>query len=149
MLWVKTFHIFFVVAWFAGLFYLPRIFVNLAIIFSDKNIHQDNKRDEYDRLIVMGRKLYKFIHPIMILSIIFGVWLWIGYEIGFEREFNWMHIKLSIVILLITYHLYCGKILRDFTNFKCKNSHVWFRIFNEIPVFLLFFTIYLVIFKPL
>ena len=118
MLWVKTFHIFFVVAWFAGLFYLPRIFVNLAIIFSDKNIHQDNKRDEYDRLIVMGRKLYKFIHPIMILSIIFGVWLWIGYEIGFEREFNWMHIKLSIVILLITYHLYCGKILRDFANFQ-------------------------------
>ena len=86
MLWVKTFHIFFVVAWFAGLFYLPRIFVNLAIIFSNKNIHQDNKRDEYDRLIVMGRKLYKFIHPIMILSIIFGVWLWIGYEIGFEKN---------------------------------------------------------------
>ena len=81
--------------------------------------------------------------------IIFGVWLWIGYEIGFEKEFNWMHIKLLIVILLITYHLYCGKILRDFTNFKCKNSHIWFRIFNEIPVFLLFFTIYLVIFKPL
>ena len=86
MLWVKTFHIFFVVAWFAGLFYLPRIFVNLAIIFSDKNIHQNNKRDEYDRLIFMGRKLYKFIHPIMILSIIFGVWLWIGYEIGFEKN---------------------------------------------------------------
>ena len=147
MLWVKTFHIFFVIAWFAGLFYLPRIFVNLAIIF-DKNIHQDNKRDDYYRLIVMGRKLYNFIHPIMILSIIFGAWLWIGYEIGFEREFNWMHIKLSIVVVLIAYHLYCGKILRDFANFKCNNSHVWFRIFNEIPVFLLFFTIYLVIFKP-
>ena len=147
MLWVKTFHIFFVVAWFAGLFYLPRIFVNLAIIF-DKNVHQDSKRDEYYRLIVMGQKLYKFTHPIMILSIIFGAWLWIGYEIGFERQFNWMHIKLSIVVVLITYHLYCGKILRDFANFKCKNSHVWFRVFNEIPVFLLFFTIYLVIFKP-
>ena len=149
MLWVKTFHIFFVVAWFAGLFYLPRIFVNLAIIFSDKNIHQNNKRDEYDRLIFMGRKLYRFIHPIMMLSIIFGVWLWIGYEIGLEREFNWMHIKILIVVLLITYHLYCGKILRDFINFKCQKTHVWFRIFNEVPVFLLFFTIYLVIFKPL
>ena len=148
MLWVKTFHIFFVVAWFAGLFYLPRIFVNLAIIF-DKNIHQDNKRDDYDRLIVMGRKLYKFTHPIMILSVIFGAWLWIGYEIGLRKEFSWMHIKLSIDVLLVIYHLYCGKILRDFTNFKCKNSHVWFRIFNEIPVFLLFFTIYLVRFKPL
>ena len=149
MLWVKTFHIFFVVAWFAGLFYLPRIFVNLAIIFSDKNIHRDNTRDEYDRLILMGRKLYKFTHPIMILSIIFGVWLWVGYEIGFEREFGWMHTKLSIVVLLISYHIYCGKILRDFTNFKCKKSHIWFRIFNEVPVFLLFFTIYLVIFKPI
>ena len=149
MLWVKTFHIFFVVAWFAGLFYLPRIFVNLAIISSNNNIHQDNKRDEYDRLIVMGRKLYKFIHPIMILSIIFGGWQWVGYEIGYEKGFNWMHVKVSIVILLVTYHLYCGKLLRDFTNFKCKNTHVWFRIFNEIPVFLLFFTIYLVIFKPL
>ena len=85
----------------------------------------------------------------MMLSIIFGVWLWIGYGIGFGKESSWMHIKLLIVILLVTYHLYCGKILRDFTNFKCKNSHVWFRIFNEIPVFLLFFTIYLVIFKPL
>ncbi len=85
----------------------------------------------------------------MILSIIFGVWLWVGYEVGYEKEFNWMHVKLSTVILLVTYHLYCGKLLRDFINLKCKNTHVWFRIFNEIPVFLLFFTIYLVIFKPL
>ena len=71
MLWVKTFHIFFVVAWFAGLFYLPRIFVNLAVIFSDKDIHQDNTRDEYERLIIMGWKLYRFIHPIMMKELIF------------------------------------------------------------------------------
>ena len=84
----------------------------------------------------------------MILSIIFGVWLWIGYEIGFEK--NLIGCMLNFNRYFIDYLPFIlRKILRDFTNFKCKNSHVWFRIFNEIPVFLLFFTIYLVIFKPL
>ena len=149
MLWVKVFHIIFVISWFAGLFYLPRIFVNLSLVSSEKKLKLnlvDNA--EYLRLILMAKKLFRFMGPLMILSIFFGMWLWIGYGVGFGTENTWMHIKLVCVIFLIIYHFYCGLILRKFILMECKKSHIWFRWFNEIPVLLLLVTTILVVIKP-
>ena len=152
MLWIKTFHIVFVVSWFAGLFYLPRIFVNLAMVVQDIKsadnfgIVKDNC--EYERLILMATKLYKFTWPLMVLSIVFGLWLWLGYGIGFGRDHHWMNLKVLCVLVLIAYHLYCGVILKNFIDFKCERSHIWFRWFNEFPVIFLFLTTTLVVVKP-
>jgi putative membrane protein len=136
MLWVKTFHIFFVVAWFAGLFYLPRIFVNLAMV-PDGGV-------ERDRLLLMARKLYKFVTPIGILAVAFGLWLWFGF--GFAG--GWLHVKTALVLVLLGYHFYCGKLYRDFATGRNARSHVWFRVFNEMPVLLLLVIVILVVVKP-
>ena len=100
MLWIKTFHIVFVVSWFAGLFYLPRIFVNLAMVVQDiksaNNFVTVKDNCEYERLILMAIKLYKFTWPLMVLSIVFGLWLWLGYGIGFGREYHWMNLKVLV-----------------------------------------------------
>ena len=149
MLWVKVFHIIFVISWFAGLFYLPRIFVNLSLVVKEKNLQGDLCNDsEYLRLILMAKKLYRFMGPLMILSIFFGVWLLIGYGIGFSKESIWMHLKLVCVSLLVIYHIYCGLLIKKFILIECKKSHIWFRWFNEIPVFILFTTTVLVVVKP-
>ena len=137
MLWLKTFHIFFVVSWFAGLFYLPRIYVNLAMIAPDSAA-------ERDRLLVMSRKLYKFVTPIGVLAVITGLWLWFGY--GFAG--GWLHAKTTIVAGLVAYHLYCGALLKRFEAGEIVRSHVWFRVFNEVPVFGLFGAVLLVVLKP-
>lgn len=137
MLWVKSFHIFFVVSWFAGLFYLPRIFVNLAMVPAES-------RAERDRLLLMARKLYKFVTPIGILSIIFGLWLWFGF--GFVGA--WLHVKTAVVVVLAGYHLYCGRLLTDFAAGRNRRPHVWYRFFNEIPVFLLLAAVILAVVKP-
>ena len=136
MLWVKAFHIFFVVAWFAGLFYLPRIFVNLAMV-PDGGV-------ERDRLLLMARKLYKFVTPIGILAVVFGFWLWFGF--GFSG--SWLHLKTALVAILLVYHFYCGKLYRDFVAGRNTRSHVWFRVFNEMPVLLLLTIVILVVVKP-
>lgn len=135
MLWVKAFHIIFVTSWFAGLFYLPRIFVNHAMETNPLAI---------ERLAMMEKKLYRFMLPLAVLALGFGLWLWLGYGIGGK----WMHPKLTLVIGLIAYHLYCGKIMRDFQNGLNKRSHVWFRWFNEIPVIVLTAIAILVVVKP-
>lgn len=135
MLWVKAFHIIFVTSWFAGLFYLPRIFVNHAMETNPAAI---------ERLAMMEKKLYRFMLPLAVLALGFGLWLWLGYGIGGK----WMHPKLTLVVALIAYHLYCGKIMRDFQNGLNKRSHVWFRWFNEIPVIVLTAIAILVVVKP-
>jgi putative membrane protein len=135
MLWVKAFHIIFVTSWFAGLFYLPRIFVNHAMETNPAAI---------ERLTMMEQKLYRFMLPLALLALGFGMWLWIGYGIGGK----WMHPKLTLVIGLIFYHAYCGKIIRDFKAGLNKRSHLWFRWFNELPVLALTLIVILVVIKP-
>jgi putative membrane protein len=136
MLWIKAFHIVFVISWFAGLFYLPRLFVNLAMATGE---------EERSRLLVMSHKLYRFVTPIGALALIFGTWLWLGY--GFAGV--WLHIKLTLVLVLIAYHFYCGKLLNDFKQGLNTHSHVWYRWFNEIPVMILLVIVILVTVKPI
>ncbi len=136
MLWVKWLHIVFMVTWFAGLFYLPRLFVYHAM-------SEDTPSRE--RFKIMERKLYYGIMaPGAILTVIFGVWLWLGYgPWGY-----WIHAKLALALILIAYHLYCGRLLKNFAQDRNTKSHVWFRWFNEFPVLILFVAVWLALFKP-
>jgi protoporphyrinogen IX oxidase len=134
--WLKALHIVFVTSWFAGLFYLPRIYVNLAMV--------EGPGAERDRLLLMAGKLYRFMTPLGVLALAFGLWLWLGYGIGG----GWMHAKLLLVVLLIGYHLYCGRLLRAFRAGTVTRSHLWFRWFNELPVLVLFVVVILVVLKP-
>jgi len=138
VLWVKALHIVLVVSWFAGLFYLPRIFVNLAMV--------PQPGPERDRLLLMASKLYRFVTPIAVLALLFGLWLWLGAGIG-QGE-GWMHAKLAVVAALVVYHALCGRILGAFRRNAMQRSHVWFRWFNEIPVLLLLAAVILVVVKP-
>ncbi len=135
MLWVKAFHIIFVVSWFAGLFYLPRIFVNHAMA---------TEPAEIARLKLMERKLFRFVTPISWLALGFGLWLWLGY--GFAG--GWLHAKLALVVLLIGYHHYCGRLVRMFAEDKNTRSHVFYRWFNEVPVLILMAVVILATVKP-
>jgi len=137
MLWVKSFHVLFVVSWFVGLFYLPRIYVNLA---------QVDDRVTYDRLLGMARRLYRFITPIGGLALIFGLWLFLGYGIGMGS--GWMHAKLLLVVLLLIYHFLCRRMLQDFEQHQNTRSHTFYRWFNEAPVLLLLLILILAIVKP-
>ncbi|MCK5360286.1 MAG: CopD family protein [Gammaproteobacteria bacterium] len=134
MLWVKAFHIFFMVSWFAGLFYLPRLFVHHALTDDEAT----NKR-----LKIMERKLFFFVTPWAILTIIFGTWLWLGY--GFSG--TWLTIKIALVFLLVIYHVVCGFFMIDFRDDKNKRSDVFYRWFNELPVFLLIGIVFLAVLK--
>ena len=135
MLTLKAFHIVFVVSWFAGLFYLPRLFVNHAMV-------EDTATRE--RLTMMEMKLYRFMTPLGILAVGLGLWLWFGY--GFAG--GWLHAKTLLVVFLIAYHLYCGRLMRAFAEGRNTRSHVWYRYFNEIPVLVLFVVVFLVVLKP-
>jgi putative membrane protein len=137
MLWLKAFHIFFVVSWFAGLFYLPRIYVNLALVGNDGGA-------ERERLLTMAGKLYKFVTPIGLLAVATGLWLWFGYGFGG----GWLHAKTSLVAALLVYHFHCGTLLKQFQAGGNKNSHVWFRFYNEVPVLFLLAICILVVVKP-
>ena len=137
MLWVKSLHIVFVTSWFAGLFYLPRIFVNLAM---------ETDAQARTRLLLMARKLYRFMTILAVPAIAFGLWLWLGYGIGVGR--GWMHAKLAVVVLLLGYHHACGRLLRKFEAGGPARSHVWFRWFNEAPLLLLLAAVLLVVLKP-
>ena len=155
ILYIKSLHIIFVVSWFAGLFYLPRIFVNIALV--DEEIPKSDEKKtaiscleskERLRLILMAKKLFRFTTPLMVLSILLGLWLWLGFCIGYDDQSKWMQFKLFIVILLIFYHFYCGMILKNLSTKISTWSHIKFRIFNEIPVLLLFLSVFLVVLKP-
>ncbi len=139
MIWIKAFHIIFMVAWFAGIFYLPRLFVNHAMA---------EEEDVKARLALMEGKLYRFITPWMLLTIVFGLWLLFDYAWAAFSHMWWLHLKLVLVVLLIGYHFYCGKIIRDFAKNRCRRSHVWFRWFNELPVLVLFLVVILAVVKP-
>jgi protoporphyrinogen IX oxidase len=139
MLWVKALHIVFVASWFAGLFYLPRIFVNLA---------EETDPAATTRLLGMARRLYRFMSMLAIPALIFGLWLWLGYGIGKGSGNGWLHAKLAIVVLLIGYHHGCGVLLKKFESGRNTRSHIWYRWFNEIPVLGLLGAVILVVVKP-
>ena len=137
-LWIKAFHIVFMTSWFAGLFYLPRIFVNLAMV--------EGPGAERDRLLLMAGKLWRFMQPLMLLAIALGLWLWLGYGVGAGA--GWMHAKLAIVVLLLGYHHACGRLLKRIAAGADTRSHVWYRWFNEVPVLALLAVVVLVVVKP-
>jgi len=142
MLWIKAFHIIFVVTWFAGLFYLPRLFVYHAM--SDDTV-------SLERFKVMERKLYYAIMtPSAILAVGFGVWLltywWAALLAG--NDVGWLYTKIGLVVILIGYHLYCGQLLKDFKYDRNRHTHVFYRWFNEFPVLILIVATILVEVKP-
>lgn len=135
MLWIKALHIIFVTSWFAGLFYLPRLFVNHAMVTDAATAEQ---------LTLMEQKLFRFMLPLALLALSFGLILWLHYGISGK----WMHPKLLLVAILIGYHFYCGKLLNDFKLGRNKHSHIWYRWFNELPVIMLALVVILVVVKP-
>jgi putative membrane protein len=137
MLWIKALHIFFVIAWMAGVFYLPRIFVNLAMETNDV---------AKQRLLTMARKLYRFSLWISVFAVVFGAIL-VYMQYG-ARMPGWLHAKLTLVVLVIGYHHSCGSILKKFEKGVNTRSHKWFRVFNEVPVFMLLAIVLLVVVKP-
>jgi putative membrane protein len=137
MLWVKSLHLVFVTSWFAGLFYLPRIFVNLAMVPADSLA-------ERDRLLLMARKLYRFMTPLGVLAVLLGLALWLVY--GFRG--GWLHAKLALTALLVVYHLWCGRTLATFAAGGNRRAHVFYRWMNELPVLVLFAVVLLVVLKP-
>ena len=144
MPWIKAFHIVFVASWFAGLFYLPRLFVNLALVPADSHA-------ERERLLLMARRLYRFSSLLMIPALALGLVLWLGYGIGrgpASAGNGWLHAKLALVVATIGYHHMCRRLLRDFEQFNNRRSDRWYRFFNETAV--LFFTaiVVLVVVKP-
>jgi putative membrane protein len=141
MLWVKSFHIVFVASWFAGLFYLPRIFVNLAMVPQESVA-------ERERLLLMARKLMRFTHILSVPAVALGVWLWWGYGIGLGAGNGWMHAKMAVVVLVIAYHHTCSSMLKKISAGQLSHSHVWYRWFNEIPVLLMVAAVILVVVKP-
>lgn len=137
MLWVKSFHIIFVVSWYAGLFYLPRLFVYHALTTDTAG---------QERFKVMERKLYYGIMaPSAILSVLTGLWLWLGFGI----TGGWLYAKLALVAILVAHHLWLGKLMRDFRDDRNRHGDVFYRWINEIPALpVLVFAVLLVVFKP-
>ena len=136
-LWVKAFHIVFVASWFAGLFYLPRLFVNLAQVPADSHA-------ERERLLVMARRLYRFMTVLAVPALLLGLWLWLG----FGLKGGWLHAKLALVLLVLGYHHACGLLLGKFESFSNKHTERWFRVFNESAVILFIAIVLLVVVKP-
>jgi putative membrane protein len=142
VLWVKAFHIVFVSSWFAGLFYLPRIFVNLASVPADSHA-------ERERLLVMARKLYRFSSLLMVVAIALGLVLWWSLRDVFKGPgHHWLYAKLVLVVGAIGYHHACRSLLRRFEEFANEKSERWFRVFNETAVLLFTLIVILVVVKP-
>ncbi|PLX61307.1 CopD family protein [Sedimenticola selenatireducens] len=138
-MWLKAWHLVFMVTWFAGVFYLPRLFVYHAMT-------DDEAGNE--RFKVMERKLYYFTTPWMILTLLFGFWMLYDYAWAAFGKMLWLHIKLLLIGVLVAYHLYCGKLVREFAEDRNSHSHVWYRWFNEVPVVILFAVVLLAVLKP-
>ena len=141
MLWIKALHIVFVASWFAGLFYLPRIFVNLAMV-------APGSVAERERLLLMARKLLRFTTLLAVPALATGLWLWLGYGVGRGPGNGWMHAKLLLVVGAVGYHHVCRSLLRHFEQFTNRRSERWFRVFNEVTVILFAATVVLVVVKP-
>ena len=140
-LWVKALHIIFVASWFAGLFYLPRLFVNLAMVSPQSTA-------ERERLLLMARKLLRFSTILMIPALVAGLWLWLGVGIGRGEGSGWMHAKLALVLGVLGYHHVCGRLLRSHLAGTDRRSHTWYRVFNEASVLLFAAVVILVVVKP-
>ena len=140
LLWIKALHIAFMVAWFAGIFYLPRLFVYHA---------ESNSTDVHQQLKTMERRLLYFVTPFALLTLIFGLILIYMYGSAWFAQSSWLHVKLLLVAVLYVYHGYCFKLLNDFKNDRNTRSGRFYRIFNELPVLILFATIILAVVKPL
>ena len=140
-LWVKAFHIVFVASWFAGLFYLPRILVNLAMVPTDSHA-------ERERLLLMARKLYRFANLLMVVALALGFWLWWGYGAGRLAGAGWLYAKLALVVAAIGYQHLCRGHLRRFEQLAKHRSHRWFRVFNEVSVLLFIAIVVLAVVKP-
>jgi putative membrane protein len=138
-LWIKAIHIIFVSSWFAGLFYLPRILVNLAMVPADSHA-------ERERLLLMARKLYGFSNLLMVPALASGLWLWLVYDIG--QGSGWIHAKLLLVVSVIGFQHMGRALLRRFENSSNQRSHKWFRVFNEVSVLLFAAIVVLVVLKP-
>ncbi len=138
MLWLKALHIIFMVCWFAGLFYLPRILVNYAA---------SENPDTQNHLAQMARRLYRFVTPFMVLTLLFGFWL-LSYNVSYYLGAPWMLIKLAGVACLVFYHLQCGRYVRAVCEQRDNRTHVYYRFFNEVPVIFLFLIIILVVVRP-
>ncbi len=141
MLWIKALHIVFVDSWFTGLFYLPSIYVNLAMVAPESTA-------EYERLMLMARKLMRFTTILMVPAVALGLVLWLYYGIGKGPGNGWLHAKLAVVALILGYHHACWKLLGKFARHANTRSHVWYRWFNEVPVVLLLIAVVLVVVKP-
>lgn len=140
MLWIKAFHIIAVICWFAGIFYLPRLFVNHAMV-------EDAATKE--RFCLMEKKLYRFMTPFMLFTLGFGTWLVVegGFWEGF-RFHHWLHVKIALVLLLCGYHGWMGTVVKAFAAGKNTRSHKFYRVMNELPVLILFAVVILVVVKP-
>jgi putative membrane protein len=141
MLWVKAFHIIFVASWCAGLFYMPRLFVNLAMVPVESHA-------ERERLLLMAHKLYRFMSLLMVPAIALGLVLWLYYGIGRGPGNGWMHAKLLLVVLALGYHHACRSLLRKFEQLANRRSHTWYRMFNEVLVLVFAAVVILVVVKP-
>ena len=139
MLWLKAFHIIFVVCWFAGLFYLPRIFVYYAA-----SEHPETRQ----QLAVMARRLYRFVTPFMFIAIALGLAM-IAQNPAYYLHASWMWLKLAGVTFLVVYHVQCGRYVRAINADSDRHSHVFYRFFNEVPVIFLFVIVLLAVLKPL
>ncbi|MBB5187605.1 putative membrane protein [Zhongshania antarctica] len=138
MLWLKAFHIIAVICWFAGIFYLPRLFVYHAM---------SEDQATRDQLKIMERKLYRFVTPFAILTVVFGA-LMIYQQPNYYLQAGWLQLKLVFVVGLIAYHLYCGHLVKVFASDQNQRRHVFYRWFNEAPVFALFAIVLLAVLKP-
>ncbi|OYU98636.1 MAG: hypothetical protein CFE45_15715 [Burkholderiales bacterium PBB5] len=140
-LWLKAIHLVFVASWFAGLFYLPRLFVNLAMVPGDSHA-------ERERLLLMARKLYRFTNLLMIAGVALGLWVWLGFGVGRYAGSGWLHAKLVLVVAAIGYQHVCLGHLKRFEQLANRKTHRWFRVFNEVGVLLFAAIVVLVIVKP-
>jgi putative membrane protein len=136
--WLKAFHIIFMVCWFAGIFYLPRLFVNHAMTTDAATGRQ---------LAVMARKLYRFVTPFAVLTVALGVWLILLNPAAYQSA-GWLHLKIALVAALAVYHVICGRFVRRFVAGTNQRGHVFFRVFNELPVLILFAVVILAVVKP-
>jgi protoporphyrinogen IX oxidase len=138
MLWIKAFHIVFVASWFAGLFYLPRLFVNLATVPQDSHA-------ERERLLMMARRLYRFSSGLMVVALGLGIWLW---ALNFPGYGVWLHVKLVLVVVAIGYHHMCRSLLRGFEQLANRRSERWYRVFNEVSVLIFAAIVVLAVVRP-
>ncbi|MEO7850859.1 MAG: CopD family protein [Rubrivivax sp.] len=140
-LWVKAFHIVFAASWFAGLFYMPRLFVNLAMVAPDSHA-------ERERLLLMARKLYRFMLLLMLPTLLLGGVLWLGYGVGRGAGNGWLHLKLALIVVVLIYQHACKRLLTHFEQSANTRSERWYRWFNESAVLLFAAIVVLVVVKP-